>query len=98
MPPDTDIIQEGHNAHAKDIEQGNRNQDDGVEQQGHILCGGVIACNNAKYSRDTREPGMQQHGKGDGCGISDTCGNSNLSDQVKQARVASPSTTTTPPK
>src|SRR2546421_10463104 len=98
MPPDTDIIQEGHNAHAKDIEQGNRNQDDGVEQKGHILCGGDIACKSAKYSRETREQGMQKRGKGDGFAISDTCGDSNLSHQVKTHGVPSPRKATTPPK
>ena len=32
VSPDTDIIQEGHNAHTKDIEHSNHSQDDGVHQ------------------------------------------------------------------
>src|SRR5260221_11837685 len=95
VPPDTDIIQESHKAYTKDIEHGNQSQDDGVEQQGRPLGCRVNASDTAGSCGNTREPGMQQHVKGNGSAISDTCGNTDLTDQVKPAGIPAPGRPTT---
>src|SRR5439155_13980809 len=55
-------------------------------------------CNTTKCGGDSRAPGMQQRIKGDGCAISDTCGNTDLADQVKPASIPAPGRPTTPSK
>ena len=98
VPPDTDIIQESHKAHAKYIEHGNHSQDDSVDQQGRPLCCRINTGHAARGCWNARNPGMQQHVKGNGSAISDTCGDRDLADQVKPASIPTPGRPSTPSK
>src|SRR5947209_3882647 len=94
MPPDADIVQEGDNAYAEDIEHGMHKQDNGINQEGCPLGGRVNASNTAKGGRDSRNPGMEQRVNSDGGAIVDSRGNRELADQVKPASIPSPAGST----
>src|SRR6266571_5592305 len=98
VPPDADIIEEGHNAHAKYIERGMQSQYDAVDHQGRQLCWIINTIDTAGGCGKAREPGVKQHVNGDGCAIVDTGGDSDLTDEVEPASIPSPDRSIAPTK